>query len=429
MLNTPEDQLLDDVVSRVEQSRFSYKLQTEEFRNLNTNFQTYLNDTKIIDDANRQLQKNIEQIRTNYIITLENHLKRLPEDFRQESHILTEAHIERYKSKSRAERFINEREELKKRIHFVASNEKDQIKRLNNLQKQERLIENEFKIINEQIQNLYNYLQTEKQIHREAMDKVDNLQVQLEQICIERSKTEFEIQTLREEVKLMQTAKEFLDEEHQTILSTQTEANEYFLSRLNDSIIHIREDFNQLNQNQLQQLENEYKQIIKNLEETFITNETILNHQRTIQISYEKLQDEHEILTQELTILNDHNQILSEQILHMETDLDLIHDERKKELIIKDNEFERSQIELQTLYEKLNHLNEYDRNLKFELTLYRGVLESEYRRKQQQLMNNQHPVRPTTLRTTTIRTNKNSSVRILKKKRKYIFRNFCFRRF
>jgi len=418
MLNTPEDQLLDDVVSRVEQSRFSYKLQTEEFRNLNTNFQTYLNDTKIIDDANRQLQENIEQIRTNYIITLENHLKRLPEDFRQESHILTEAHIERYKSKSRAKRFINEREELKKRIHFVASNEKDQIKRLNNLQKQERLIENEFKIINEQIQNLYNYLQTEKQIHREAMDKVDNLQLQLEQICIERSKTEFEIQTLREEVKLMQTAKEFLDEEHQTILSTQTEANEYFLSRLNDSIIHIREDFNELNQNQLQQLENEYKQIIKNLEETFLTNETILNHQRTIQISYEKLQDEHEILIQELTILNDHNQILSEQILHMETDLDLIRDERKKELIIKDNEFERSQIELQTLYEKLNHLNEYDRNLKFELTLYRGVLESEYRRKQQQqLINHQHPVRPTTLRTTTIRTNKNSSVRILKKKK------------
>ncbi|CAF4202810.1 unnamed protein product, partial [Rotaria sordida] len=67
-------------------------------------------------------------------------------------------------------------------------------------------------------------------------------------------------------------------------------------------------------------------------------------------------------------------------------------------------------IELQSLNEKLNHLAEYDRNLKFELTLYRGVLEGEYRRKQQQLMNNQHPSRPTTLRTTTIRNHKNSPI-------------------
>ncbi|CAF1490824.1 unnamed protein product, partial [Rotaria sordida] len=64
------------------------------------------------------------------------HLKRLPEDFRQESHILTEGHIEHYKSKLHAKRFINEREELKKRIDFVARNKKEQIKRLNNLQKQ-----------------------------------------------------------------------------------------------------------------------------------------------------------------------------------------------------------------------------------------------------------------------------------------------------
>jgi hypothetical protein len=85
-----------------------------------------------------------------------------------------------------------------------------------------------------------------------------------------------------------------------------------------------------------------------------------------------------------------------------------------QQLILKDNELEYSKIELQTLSEKLNHLAEYDRNLKFELTLYRGVLESEYRRKQQQLINNQQqqPIRPTTLRTTLIRSHKNSSVRI-----------------
>jgi chromosome segregation ATPase len=412
MLNFVKDQLLDDVVSRAEQSRFSYTLQTEEFRNLNSNLQAYLNDIKIIDEENRQLQDNIEQIRTNYIITLENHLKRLPEDFREESSILTEAHIERYKSKSRAKRFINEREELKKRINFAVSNEKNQIKRLNNLQKQERLVNNEFKNLNAQIQNLYNYVQTEKQTHQQAMDKVDNLQIQLEQICIERSKTEFEIQTLREEVKLMQTAKEFLDEERETILSTQTEANEYLLSRLNDSISRIREDFNDLNKTQLKQIENEYKQMIKILEENSLRNETIdetmINQQRAIEISYEKLQDEHQYITQELTTLNDHNQVLSERILNMETDLYSIRDEHIRELITKDNEFERSQIELQTLNEKLNHLAEYDKNLKFELTLYRGVLESEYRRKQQQqITNNQQPIRPTTLRS-----NRNFSVRI-----------------
>jgi hypothetical protein len=66
-----------------------------------------------------------------------------------------------------------------------------------------------------------------------------------------------------------------------------------------------------------------------------------------------------------------------------------------QQLISKDNELDRSKMELQTLNEKLIHLAEYDRNLKFELTLYRGVLESEYRRKQ-----THHLIRPTSLRTT-----------------------------
>jgi hypothetical protein len=73
-----------------------------------------------------------------------------------------------------------------------------------------------------------------------------------------------------------------------------------------------------------------------------------------------------------------------------------------QQLISKDNELELSKIELQALNEKLNHLAEYDRNLKFELTLYRGVLESEYRRKQSS-NTIPHLIRPTTLRT-----NKNS---------------------
>jgi hypothetical protein len=65
-----------------------------------------------------------------------------------------------------------------------------------------------------------------------------------------------------------------------------------------------------------------------------------------------------------------------------------------QQLISKDNELEHSKLELQTLNEKLTHLAEYDRNLKFELTLYRGVLESEHRRKQSATL-----IRPTTLRT------------------------------
>jgi hypothetical protein len=86
--------------------------------------------------------------------------------------------------------------------------------------------------------------------------------------------------------------------------------------------------------------------------------------------------------------------------------------------MVKDTELDRNKIELQTLNDKLNHLAEYDRNLKFELTLYRGVLESEYRRKQQ-MMNTQHPVRPTTLGTPIIKNNQNSTVKTRKRKQFY----------
>ena len=80
-----------------------------------------------------------------------------------------------------------------------------------------------------------------------------------------------------------------------------------------------------------------------------------------------------------------------------------------QQLIDKDYELEQSKMELQTLNEKLLHLAEYDRNLKFELTLYRGVLESEYRRKQ--VANNPiQLIRPTTLRTN--QSNSNSGEKI-----------------
>mgnify|MGYP006911071694 FL=1 len=280
------------------------------------------------------------------------------------------------------------------------------MKRLNQLEKLELKLEQDFRTLNEQLQKVYSYVQTEKQRHQQAMDKVDCLRVQLEQSSIERSKTEFEIQTLREELQLMQTAKEFLDDEHQTILLTQTEANEYLLSSLNQSIELIRNDFNELNKTHLKQIENQYKQTIANIEENTNENEFELVQPQTIEIENEYL-----TLKNELTQLNNHNEILTDRIHAMENDLYRMRNERIRNLLIKDHEFETSQIQLEALDEKINHLIEYDRNLKFELTLYRGVLESEYRRKQQQQLNtNQQISRPMTLRTTTTKNKKHISV-------------------
>ena len=69
----------------------------------------------------------------------------------------------------------------------------------------------------------------------------------------------------------MQTAREFLDEERETLLATQTEANEYLLSRLNESIERIRDDFAQLNRTQLEELESDYQQQMQILENTLFT--------------------------------------------------------------------------------------------------------------------------------------------------------------
>ncbi|CAF1050170.1 unnamed protein product [Adineta ricciae] len=410
MVNVFDDQLWNDVASRVEQSRSSYNIQAEQFRSLNTNFQTYLIDTKQIDDDNNRLQNSIEEIRTNYIQTLENHLKRLPEDFRQESLVLTDAHLQRYKSKTRAKRFINEREEIKKRINFVVNNEKEQLKRLNQLQRQDRAVQNELKCINEQLQSALNHVEREKQIHRQATEKIDQLQMQLEQVYVERSKTEFEVQSLREEVKLMQTAKEFLDEEYETILEAQTDANLYLLSCLNESILRIHADFEHLNNQQIEQIENEYKQTIKKLEETSLANvtgnEIEIAQQHTSQTECGKLEEEYRSANEELSKLHEHNRLLSDRISSMEMDLRAIRNTHLRESNDKDNELQRSKIALEALNEQLTRLTEYDRNLQFELTLYRGVLESEYRRKQQQLANDQQPHRPTVLRTTLARAHK-----------------------
>lgn len=119
----------------------------------------------------------------------------------------------------------------------------------------------------------------------------------------------------------MQTAKDFLDEERETLRATETEANEYLLSRLNESIARIREDFDQLNKSQLVQIESEYEQMLHSLEENLTMNKTIdeatLLDQQTDTKEYERLQNEYESTLQEFKTLNNQNQILSEQVLSM----------------------------------------------------------------------------------------------------------------
>ena len=340
---------------------------TEEFHQLNSHLQIYLDDIKRIDQHNRQLQEIIDHFRQDFLRTLEEHFTRLPKDFRGESDVLTQAHVQRYEWKSRARRFLAEREELKKRIYFLVHSEKEQTKRRIVLERTDRQLENDCEIIQEQLRHVYHYVQREKQIHQQSMDHLDQLRIQLEQISIERSKREFQIQSLREELKLMQTSKEFLDEEYQMMLSTQTNASEYFLSHLNKSIERIREDFSRLNQTQLKQMEEEYQQW--------------MNHQSSNEIT--QSEEEYRSMMEELTTLKKENEFLSETISTMETDLTTIRHERMQELIEKENEFERNEMELRRLNEQLNYFAEYDRNLKFELTLYRGVLQSEDRRKEQ----------------------------------------------
>ncbi|CAF1540877.1 unnamed protein product, partial [Didymodactylos carnosus] len=386
-----EEQLLssqiDDYVNRAERSRLSYNQQTDEFRQLNHDFQAYLGDIRTIDDENQEKTAKIEHLRNEYISTIENLLRKLPGDFHVNSTILNDAVLDRYRLKSKVKRLQMEKDEFKKRIGFLVQNDKDQQKMLTNLVKQERFVKQEFSKLNEQMKSIMMYVENEKQQNRQAMEKVDSLLVQLEKSSIDKAKTQYEIQTLKEEIKLMQTAKEFLSEERETIIGVQAEANEFMLSRLNDSILRIRDDFSILNQSQLKQSENEYKQMLQVVEESINANidddsNDILMSQRR-QSELEELHQETSQAQQELLTLNNYNQALSDRVNQMEMDLLTVQDEHLKSLQEKDLEVERNKNELQQLYEKLNNLAEYDKNLKFELTLYRGVLESEYRRRQQ----------------------------------------------
>ena len=115
----------------------------------------------------------------------------------------------------------------------------------------------------------------------------------------------------------MQTAKEFLNDEYQTILSSQTEANDYFLSCLNQSIVRIREDFDRVNQTQSKQMESKYKQLMQTIEEYASVDTSRDETRKNQQMDQEQLTDEHRAAGNELTKLNEHNRLLSERILDM----------------------------------------------------------------------------------------------------------------
>ena len=125
----------------------------------------------------------------------------------------------------------------------------------------------------------------------------------------------------------MQTAKEFLDEEYETILEAQTDANLYLLSCLNESILRIHADFEHLNNQQIEQIENEYKQTIKKLEEISLANatdnETEIDRQHTSQTECGKLEEEYQSVNEELSKLNEHNQLLSDRISSMVSSIEL----------------------------------------------------------------------------------------------------------
>jgi chromosome segregation ATPase len=181
---------LDNVLMQMEQSKISYDVQREEFHQLNDSLQVYLTDMKSIEDDNRYLHEKIGKLRSNHLVSLEEHLKRLPNDFRQESDILNRAHVERYRSKSRARRYINEREELKKRIHFLVNQDKLDRKQMNRLRKQEHSMSNEIKQLHEEIERVRHHVDNEKQNYQQSMNVFDRLQREFEHVCVERSKAE-----------------------------------------------------------------------------------------------------------------------------------------------------------------------------------------------------------------------------------------------
>ena len=125
----------------------------------------------------------------------------------------------------------------------------------------------------------------------------------------------------------MQTTREFLDEERENMLATQTEANDYLMSRLDESIKRIREDFEHMNRSQLEQLDTEYTQLLTVLEENLQSAESADDdgaaatrtdeEDRVDQANYAQLQSEHRVTLQELTHLTRDNQTLAERVFSL----------------------------------------------------------------------------------------------------------------
>ena len=162
----------------------------EEFHQLNENLQLFVNDLKSLEDQNRIYRENLFELRRESFQDFEENLKRLPRDFRHESDVLNAAHVERYRSKSRARRFVTEREEMKKRIQFLVQWDRDQSKRVDRAEKSEQKLQNELKLLNDQLDQLDEIVRNEKNLYERSMKKLDELFVEYEDKCVERSQTE-----------------------------------------------------------------------------------------------------------------------------------------------------------------------------------------------------------------------------------------------
>ena len=116
----------------------------------------------------------------------------------------------------------------------------------------------------------------------------------------------------------MQTAREFLDDERDLFITSQTEAGEYYRSHLNESIQQIREDFQQLNRAQLKQLENEFEEKLRWLGEfssSSSSSEIVSDDPQRVE--REQWENESRLVTQELNIVNAQYQTLTQRVQQM----------------------------------------------------------------------------------------------------------------
>jgi hypothetical protein len=112
----------------------------------------------------------------------------------------------------------------------------------------------------------------------------------------------------------METAKDFLNDEQQSIFASQANAHEYFLSRLTQSVSRIRDDFEQLNQTQIKHIDSQYQQYMITIED-YLRQES--NHKNKQQPDHEQWHIEQKTMTDELRRLTNDHHLLAQRIVDM----------------------------------------------------------------------------------------------------------------